>query len=118
MGPSKVFKIILIVNNFQKTVETTVSTTPESLRIKMVRRDPLGSDLTNFKANVGRLSDSELGESRVHFTQFFELYADQKPVFKNFVLCKMALFRVQKPSPETKNLRNSPKLHDFFSELF
>ena len=55
--------------------------------------DPSGPDLTNFRAYVGTLPASELGDSRVHLTQNFETYTDQNPVSTNFVARKMVLFR-------------------------
>ena len=67
-------------------------------RAKRRSEDPSVPDLKNFRACVGTLSASVLGDWRAHLTQNFETYTDQKPVSINFVARKTVLFW-----PETGN---------------
>ena len=62
-------------------------------RAKRLSGDPSSPDLTNFRAYIGTLPASELGDSKVHLTQNFETYRDQKPVSTNLVARKTILFR-------------------------
>ena len=63
------------------------------IRAKRRSRDLSGPNLTIFRAYVGTLPASEMGDSRVHLTQNFVTYTDQKTVSVNFVARKMVLFR-------------------------
>ena len=68
---------------FDKSNLLADSVTSDSQPSKTALWDPSGPDLTNFRPDVGTLPAFELGDSRVHLTQNFEKYTDQKPVSKN-----------------------------------
>ena len=71
--------------------------------------EPSSPDLTNFRSYVGTLPASELGDSRVHLTQNFDTYTDQKPVSTNFVARKIVLFRAL--NREQRSAEKKRKLH-------
>ena len=96
------------------------SVSSDSKPSKTALRNPSGPDLTNFRPYVGILPASESGDSRVHLTQNFETYTDQKPISTNFVARKMVLFLAwnrERRSAEPKRKLPISELCQYFEKL-